>query len=418
MSNSFSEIIRIYQCIQAKYIYTMKLITKLLTIILVLSLTNCKDDKIQYDIDPTLKPYLESFLNKGRERGVNLTPEEDGLIMKFSNLKAPTIGLCTYSDPILVEIDKKYWEETSNYANKNDLRENVVFHELCHGLLNRGHTNTTLENSEWKSVMCGGDTYMERNWNINYSGYRKEYYLDELFNIRTSAPEWSKVFTFSGGKGEIYANMDLSQPYETIQNNISYNIENGELKILRNTENDTPQNIIQLEDEITGDFYYEVSFKCRQMYSEQLSGISVGYENKEGDMSYHYFYFNENNHYNDCRYYIAHSECYGPFAEVVKPRLQTSQFNHFAVQKKDGELFFYVNNELVYRNDYEVNNTFHHFGLIIPNRSLFTTNLVQISTLQSGGSTKSSTMRKIPTTSTYIVPIEPRFVSIKENSIY
>ena len=73
----------------------MKLTTKISTIILILLLTNCKDDKIQYDIDPTLKPYLESFLNEGRKRGVNLTPEEDGLIMKFSNLKAPTIGLCT-----------------------------------------------------------------------------------------------------------------------------------------------------------------------------------------------------------------------------------------------------------------------------------------------------------------------------------
>ena len=107
----------------------LKAVIKLLFIPITFLCSGCNDDEVQYEIDSTLKPYLHLFLNEAKERGVNINPQEDGLIMKFSNLKAPTIGLCTYSQPILVEIDRSYWEETANYADKDMLRENVVFHD-------------------------------------------------------------------------------------------------------------------------------------------------------------------------------------------------------------------------------------------------------------------------------------------------
>lgn len=390
----------------------MKLFVKFSIICVVFAFLGCKDKDEHYNIDPTLKPYLELFLNEGKSRGVILNPEEDGLIMKFSELEDPTIGLCTYSDPILVEIDKTYWMETDQYANKEDLRENVVFHELCHGLLNRGHTNATLNNSEWKSLMCGGETFMDRAWNINFSGYRKEYYLNELFNVKEVAPEWSKIDSFSGNKGVIYANMDLSKDYYGEKNNIVYSISDGIYQITRNDNNSNNLNIELFDCSLNEDFYLEISFSCPITSENQVFGISAGHENEEGEKSYHYFFVAQNYNYNDSRYYISHSECMSPFAEVVKPQLQTNKFNHFALCKQNDELFFYVNNELIYRNDYQSNKTFKSFGLIIPGQSTLKANIIQLySKTGSSSSTKSASTQSFTPIPNSIYSIDNRFIS-------
>ena len=396
-------------------IVTMKQIIKLITLPLLITLFGCKDKENQYEIDPTLKPYLESFLNEAKARGINLNPEEDGLIMKFSSLKAPTIGLCTYSNPILVEIDQAYWSETALYANREDLRENVVFHELGHGLLNRGHTNATLKNSEWRSIMCGGDTYMDRGWNINFCGYRKEYYLNELFNMRTELPDWSDITTFSGEKGTIYAKMDLTNEYQNTKNDITYTIKNGEYQILRHDNRNENLNIEILQSDLNEDFYFEVSFTCPIQDENEFAGISAGYTNKKGETAYHYIFVNHNQRYSDSRYYISNSECMGPFVELVKPRLKTSEYNHIALHKYQGELYFYVNNELIYRNDYEVNNTFDRFGLIVPKSTLFKANQIQLfSQNDKSVSTKSFSQQTILPFPTKVSTIDNRLISLKK----
>ena len=36
--------------------------------------------------------------------------------------------------------------------------------------------------------MCGGEKVNNRSWNINYNGFRREYYIDELFDEQTKTP--------------------------------------------------------------------------------------------------------------------------------------------------------------------------------------------------------------------------------------
>ena len=389
----------------------LKAVIKLLFIPITFLCSGCNDDEVQYEIDSTLKPYLHLFLNEAKERGVNINPQEDGLIMKFSNLKAPTIGLCTYSQPILVEIDRSYWEETANYADKDMLRENVVFHELGHGLLNRDHTNVSLDNNEWRSIMCGGEKYMDRAWNINYNGYRREYYLNELFNFSEKHPEWAKSGTFDGNKGELYAEINLQEEQYIEKNGIIFQIKDGEYSISRNDNNTNNINTELLFGELFEDFYFETTISCPITIENQIIGISAGYSKSNKEDAFHYLYLTQNNKYMDSRYYIAHSDCMGPFAEILQPRLNTSKFNHFAIQKCNNELFFYVNNQLVYRNDYEINHTFKSFGLIIPSNSTMKINLIKIYTTQKI-KTKSST-DKIISESLKITDIDNRFISPK-----
>ena len=109
---------------------------------------SCKKD-MKYDVDSELDPYLQRFLYEANARGRNFNLEKKGLVMEFADLESPVIGRCYRTLPIRVHIDKSYWAATLNSANMENLREDVVFHELAHGLLSRDHVNSTLDNTEW-----------------------------------------------------------------------------------------------------------------------------------------------------------------------------------------------------------------------------------------------------------------------------
>src|ERR1035437_9451238 len=81
------------------------------------------------------------------------------------------------------------------------MKEDLIFHELGHGLLKRDHLNLTLENGDWKSIMCGGDKVGTRSWNINYKGIRRNYYIDELFDENTPAPDFSSNMFLADSTG-------------------------------------------------------------------------------------------------------------------------------------------------------------------------------------------------------------------------
>ena len=52
-------------------------------------------------------------------------------------------------------------------------RESLVFHELGHSYLGRGHDDAILDNGYYKSIM---NTYV-----ISYGPDMRDYYIDELF---------------------------------------------------------------------------------------------------------------------------------------------------------------------------------------------------------------------------------------------
>jgi len=152
--------------------------------------TSCKDSK-EYNVNSSFTEYLQRFESEGLTRGHTFDPQNNGLIIEFANLKDNNAGLTHYEKPIRIEIDKTYWNDISNSAGADAMKEDLIFHELGHGLLNRDHLNSTLPNDDWKSIMCGGDKVNNRSWNINYRGIRRKYYVDELFNESTPVPDFS-----------------------------------------------------------------------------------------------------------------------------------------------------------------------------------------------------------------------------------
>ena len=129
-------------------------------------LTSCNDD--EYRVGSEFSEYLNRFDSLATKHGRNLDIKSSGLIIEFADLKDNTAGLTHYEDPIRIEIDQKYWTDISKTAGADLMKEDLLFHELGHGLLRRSHLNSTLENGDWKSIMCGGDKVNDSAWNINY----------------------------------------------------------------------------------------------------------------------------------------------------------------------------------------------------------------------------------------------------------
>lgn len=182
--------------------------------------TGCQEEYTNYSIESTvLQHYLQSYLSEARERGVVLEPQTTGLILSFGDCEGTAAGTTFYENPVRIVIDKPYWDNCAKYADGDYLHEEVVFHELTHALLYRGHDNATLPDGEWKSIMRGGTLPEGRNNNVSFRGMRREYYIDELFHASVPAPGWSlptpKVPTPAEGLQSLVADDFQSGTYNT-----------------------------------------------------------------------------------------------------------------------------------------------------------------------------------------------------------
>ena len=153
--------------------YSLKWI--LLVAGLVAFLSCGKDEPIERYVQPSLVPYFDRFVAQGILRGVLLDLEELHVSGYIRLITEPdVIGQCAHSDaePNSVIIDKVYWDKA------NDLqREFVVFHELGHCALNRGHLDDADNQGNCISIMNSGTGLC----NVLYTTGNRSKMLDELF---------------------------------------------------------------------------------------------------------------------------------------------------------------------------------------------------------------------------------------------
>ena len=84
-------------------------------------------------------------------------------------------GQCSYGrfrNPRLVTIDASFWRRSSDR-----FKEFIVFHELGHCYLNRGHLESAFSNGVCVSIMRSGVGDCFDNYHVN----TREYYINELF---------------------------------------------------------------------------------------------------------------------------------------------------------------------------------------------------------------------------------------------
>lgn len=142
-----------------------------------------------YEVDPVFEPYVQEFIEEGAKRGQTIDFSDTGLRIEFSDLALEVAaGFCYVGEHHIV-INKENW---LLYSER--FRSFLLFHELGHCELDQRHRNEQFDNGVWKSIMRGDPfTGITNRFPTPYYGFRKDYYLDELFNPNTPAPDWSKA---------------------------------------------------------------------------------------------------------------------------------------------------------------------------------------------------------------------------------
>jgi len=126
-------------------------------------------------VDARLISYFESFEYEAALRGIDVDLDAQAINGFIKNIQEDDIaGTCSYQShqPNVVPIDLEYWNASSPLR-----REMVVFHELGHCNLGRGHLETAFDNGICTTIMNSGTS----DCFVAYNSTNREYYLDELF---------------------------------------------------------------------------------------------------------------------------------------------------------------------------------------------------------------------------------------------
>lgn len=157
--------------------------------LLVVTLFGCDSEReTVYSVPPELENYITSFEMEASIRGIELNIN-DLVVEYMSDLELDGVeaaGLCfseTSDDAPTIHLDTL----SSNWTSSEHTREALIFHELGHCVLDRGHTSALLPNCNFKSIMkpSGDPSYS------SFTLYKRAYYLDELFNINAAPPTWA-----------------------------------------------------------------------------------------------------------------------------------------------------------------------------------------------------------------------------------
>jgi len=120
--------------------------------------------------------YFAQFEEEAAQRGESIDLRSLGLTATIEELHPEDVaGVCNYSsrNPNHIGIDETFWNRAAD-----NWREMVVFHELGHCVLARGHREDAFSNGLCVSIMRSG----VEDCRDAYRNSTRAYYLDELFN--------------------------------------------------------------------------------------------------------------------------------------------------------------------------------------------------------------------------------------------
>lgn len=337
-------------------------------LVVALGLVSCGNSD-EHKVDDKFTEYIQRFQDEATKHGKNLDLINGGLIVEFADLKDGVAGLCHYEKPIRIEIDKTYWDAISKYADADLMKENLLFHELGHGFLGRKHLNSTLENGDWKSIMCGGDKVNGRSWNINYHGVRRAYYVDELFNESTAAPTYSSLQLVADTIGYSTAhNLNFNSQSQSgwqIKDTVSYSTSlttDGKLKFQSKI---AQAYLVSLTTPaISTNFSYELTIENSAGNATDQYGIIFGNipADKNGNNS-PIEYFNINN---SKKMFMGNRTYYSFFTELDQSKIVPAGKNKLKVFKIGGMIYYFINNSYVYCSEIVTTDGLNKFGFMVP----------------------------------------------------
>jgi hypothetical protein len=146
---------------------------------------SCEEDR-WYNVPDDAQEYIDAFSDYANQRGYQIDIKESGLIIEYNQLEEGVFASIFYEDPVRIEIDRTAWMSMSGYA-----KELLLYQYLAYGFLNRQTLNTKFPNGEWVSIMRGIPFDEYDSQVLNFQGFRKEYYINELFDSSIDSPWWA-----------------------------------------------------------------------------------------------------------------------------------------------------------------------------------------------------------------------------------
>ncbi len=127
-------------------------------------------------IQEELQQFVSAFEGEAAVRGLRIDVAELGVTVELSDIPQDDVaGVCFYhsNQPGRIEIDAPFYNRMTTLE-----REFVVFHELGHCVLGRGHSEAQYNNGVCRSIMASGTgTCFQR-----YNQQTRRVYIDELFS--------------------------------------------------------------------------------------------------------------------------------------------------------------------------------------------------------------------------------------------
>lgn len=145
-------------------------------------ISSCQHEYTQ-SYPPEFAPYIQSFFTEANLRGLEWNETQFDFKIQFGDTEPGTGGFCNFNtNTITVNPDE--WT-----VRDERQKEQLIFHELGHCLLNRVHKNVESASGECYSYMPGTEDGFGCCINY-YSDYWRNYYIDELFDPSTPLPSW------------------------------------------------------------------------------------------------------------------------------------------------------------------------------------------------------------------------------------
>ena len=141
-----------------------------------------------YEVPPLIQPYVDLFEQEASKRGIQL--DIDNLKVEFEEELngGDAAGTCTFATEASPTPHIRLDTTSFNWKNNEYHREILVFHELGHCILDRLHKDNILSNGNIASIMRSTG---EQVYGGLLNDFKREYYLDELFEPSTPEPEWA-----------------------------------------------------------------------------------------------------------------------------------------------------------------------------------------------------------------------------------
>lgn len=340
-----------------------------LLFVVTLGLASCKNSS-EHRVGAEFTVYVQRFQDEATKHGKNLDLINGGLIVEFADLKDGVAGLCHYEKPIRIEIDKTYWAAISKYADADLMKEDLLFHELGHGFLGRKHLNSTLENGDWKSIMCGGDKVNGRSWNINYHGARRTYYVDELFNESTAAPVYSSLQFIADTTGFTPSyRLNFNSPSQagwSIVDATNYTTSlttDGRLKFQSKIAQAYLVSLIP-PAAISTNFSYELTIENQTGNATDQYGIIFGNipdGSNANNSPIEYLSINNNK-----KMFMGNRTYYSFFTELDETKIIPAGKNRLKVFKIGSMIYYFINNTYTYCSEIVTTGGLNKFGFMVP----------------------------------------------------